>query len=177
LSLRVNELRRLETSLANVEKGFNMHKEQGQISVTEAAAGLLKLEKYLLLGLSTSSPQRLSGGGGGGGGGGLQLVLGSEGCDILAECSNAIRKLENLFSSSHARSFNANGGDKSIGESSPSSSSNRASSSHLKDNEPMHSSSNRGELLREYERVVRQLRSEIDNDKVEINRLVRVIML
>jgi hypothetical protein len=172
LSLRVNELRRLETSLANVEKGFNMHKEQGQISVTEAAAGLLKLEKYLLLGLSTSSPQRLSGGGGGDG---LQLVLGSEGCDILAECSNAIRKLENLFSSSHARSFNANDGDKSIGESSPSSS-NRASSSHLKDNEPMHSSSNRGELLREYERVVRQLRSEIDNDKVEINRLVRIMM-
>jgi hypothetical protein len=31
-------------------------------------------------------------------------------------------------------------------------------------------------LLREYERVVRQLRSEIDNDKVEINRLVRVMM-
>jgi hypothetical protein len=174
LSLRVNELRRLETSLANVEKGFNMHKEQGQISVTEAAAGLLKLEKYLLLGLSTSSPQRISGGGGGGGGG-LQLVLGSEGCDILAECSNAIRKLENLFSSSHARSFNAKGEDKSIGESSMSSS-NRTSSSHLKDNEPMHSSSNRGELLREYERVVRQLRSEIDNDKVEINRLVRIMM-
>lgn len=154
LSMRVNELRRLETSLSTVEKGFKLHKENGMICVAQASTELLKLEKYLLLGLtsqntSNNKSSEISK---------LQLMLGSEGCDILEKCSNAIRNLENLFSNSPT--MNAMN-EKSLKELSMTSQSIDSIGC-----------SDRGELRREYERVVRQLRSDIEKNKIEINCLV-----